>query len=97
MKYENETEMLECYLIDRDNDLMYWESCDHFPREGKLESYQIHKIKSALAEIRRLLDKRYPLKAKKVMKDLDIYIYECTKFQSYNYFDELQRDSHYAY
>ena len=31
------------------------------------------------------------------MKDLDIYIYQCTKFQSYNYFDELQRDSHYAY
>ena len=97
MKYKNETEMIEGYLIDRDNDLMYWEEEGYFPSEGKIESHQICKIKLGLAEIRRLLDKRYPLKAKKAMKDLDIYIYQCTKFQSYNYFDELQRDSHYAY
>jgi hypothetical protein len=97
MKYANETEMLECYLIDRDNDLMYWEREGFFPTEGKLEDYQIHKVKLGLAEIRRLLKARYPLKAKKIMKDLDIYIYDCTQHLSYNYFDELQRDSHYAY
>ena len=34
--------------------------------------------------------------AKKV-KEVESFIYHCRKHYSYNYFDELQRDSHYAY
>lgn len=91
MKYANETEVIEGYLIDLENDVLDWEF------EGQMPSHQIHKIKTTMGEIRKLLDKRYPLKAKKKMKDLDTYIYYCNKPHSYNYFDELQRDSYYAY
>jgi len=90
MKYANETEMVEGFLIDLDNMLCDLEST-------QFTSAQLKDINASMSNIRRLLAKKYPLKAKKAMKELDMYIYYCTNHLSYNYFDELQRDSHYAY
>ena len=90
MKYQAETEAVEGFLIDLDNMLCDLEST-------QFTSEQLKDINASMSNIRRLLAKKYPLKAKKAMKELDMYIYYCTNHLSYNYFDELQRDSHYAY
>ena len=91
MKYANETEMVEGFLIDIENDIMDWEF------DGEMLHHQLNKIKSGVEQIKSLLRRRYPLKAKKKVKEKESFIYHCRKHYSYNYFDELQRDSHYAY
>ena len=91
MKYANETEMVEGCLIDIENDIMDWEF------DGEMPHHQLNKIKSGVEQIKSLLRRRYPLKAKKKVKEIESFIYHCRKHYSYNYFDELQRDSYYAY
>jgi len=91
MKYENETEMVEGFLIDLDNDILDWEF------EGEMPFHQLNKIKTTREEIKSLLRRRYPLKAKKKVKDLESFIYNCNRHNSYNYFDELQREYGYQY
>jgi len=91
MKYSNETEMVEGFLIDIENDIMDWEF------DGEMDQHQLDKIKSEVEQIKSLLRRRYPLKAKKKVKEIESFIYNCRKHYSYNYFDELQRDSYYAY
>ena len=91
MKYANETEMVEGFLIDIENDIIDWEF------EGEMSFHQLDKIKLEVEQIKSLLRRRYPLKAKKKVKEIESFIYNCRKHYSYNYFDELQRDSYYAY
>ena len=91
MKYSNETEMVEGFLIDIENDIMDWEF------DGEMHSHQLDKIKSGVEQIKSLLRRRYPLKAKKKVKEIESFIYHCRKHYSYNYFDELQREHGFQY
>ena len=88
MKYQAETDAVYDGLMNISEELN--DNIDRF------QDHQLAEIQDRINHIKYLLKKRFPLKAKRELKQLDIYIYNCN-YNPYHYFDDLQREYGFEY